>query len=86
MYLSKFPIVVTGKFRLWTGLILTRLVSVPTESNPIRLSTFGFTMEGRTTMKAKAKKPAEESRSEEAGCQEEEEVVDLSLRDQQELP
>jgi hypothetical protein len=28
----------------------------------------------------------EESRSEEAGCQEEEEVVDLSLRDQQELP
>ena len=26
-------------------------------------------------MKAKAKKPAEESRSEEAGCQEEEEVV-----------
>lgn len=47
MYLSKFPIVVTGKFRLWAGLILTRLVIVPTESNPIRLSTFGFTMEGR---------------------------------------
>ena len=37
-------------------------------------------------MKAKAKKPAEESRGEEAGSQEEEEVVDLSLRDQQELP
>jgi hypothetical protein len=41
------------------GLILTRLDLVPTESNPIRLSTFGFTMEGRTKMAAaKAKKPA----------------------------
>jgi hypothetical protein len=37
------------------------LVCVPTESNPIRLYLFGFTMEGRTIMKAKkkaAKKPA----------------------------
>jgi len=31
------------------GLILTKLVSVPTESNPIRLYMLGFTMEGRLT-------------------------------------
>jgi hypothetical protein len=50
--------VVTGKFRLWTGLILTKLVSVPTESNPIRLLSFGCTNGRTNTMKAKAKKPA----------------------------
>ena len=45
-------------------LILTKLVRVPTESNPIRLR-LGFTTEGPTMMKAKkktakkaAKKPA----------------------------
>ena len=37
IYLSKFPIVVTGKFRLWMDLILTTLVSVPIESDLIRL-------------------------------------------------
>jgi hypothetical protein len=36
------------------------LVSVPTESNPIRLYLFGFTMEGRIIMKAK-KKPAKKA-------------------------
>jgi hypothetical protein len=34
------------------------LVSVPTESNPIRLLSFGFTNGRTNTMKAKAKKPA----------------------------
>ena len=52
---------VTGKFRLWTGLILTKLVSVPTESNPIRLLSFGFTNGRTNTMKAKAKKPAKKA-------------------------
>jgi hypothetical protein len=45
-------------------LILTKLLFVPTESNPIRLYSFGFTMEGRLIMKAKkkaAKKPAKKA-------------------------
>ena len=43
-------------------LILTKLVSVPTESNPIRLFVFGFT-NGRTTnmAAAKAKKPVKKA-------------------------
>jgi len=45
-------------------LILTKLIDVPTESNPIRLLWFGFTMEGHLIMKAKkkaAKKPAKKA-------------------------
>jgi hypothetical protein len=37
------------------GLILPRLIGVPTESNPIRLFVFGF-YNGRTTKMAAAKK------------------------------
>ena len=61
MYLSKIPIVVTGKFRLWAGLILTRLVIVPTEfesDSALNVRVHN----GRTkTMKAKAKKPAKKA-------------------------
>ena len=43
------------------GLILTKLVSVPTESNPIRLF-HARVHNGRTTnMAAKAKKPAKKA-------------------------
>jgi len=56
-YLSKTPIAVTGKFRLWTDLNLTKLP----KSRLSRVSTtriLGFSMEGLDTMKAPAKKPA----------------------------
>ncbi|HEY8246323.1 MAG TPA: hypothetical protein VIG38_03445, partial [Hyphomicrobium sp.] len=84
-YLSKFPIVVTGKFRLWTGLILTKLVT----SRPSRIR-FGSYRSGSQWKddhhEGQSEEACQESRGEEAGSQEEEEVVDLSLRDQQEPP
>jgi len=50
--------------RLKPTLILTKLIDVRTESNPIRLHSFRFTMEGHLIMKAKkkaAKKPAKKA-------------------------
>ncbi len=62
-YLSKFSIVVTGNFRLWMRLILTKL-GRPDGVEAIRLIQLGVTTEGLTIMKAKkkaAKKPAKKA-------------------------
>jgi len=76
--------VVTGKFRLWMGLILTKLVT----SRPSRIR-FGSFCSGSQWKDDQHEGQSEETcqeSGEEAGSQEEEEVVDLSSRDQQELP
>ena len=58
-YLSKKSIVVSGKFRLFEDLNLTRLQSSRLNvSEVFRLLTESSTREGLRTMKAPAKKPA----------------------------
>jgi hypothetical protein len=64
--------VVTGKFRLWTQLILTTLVNASTESNPIRLARVH---NGRTNHHEGQEENCQESGEE--ASEEEKEVGDL---------
>ena len=71
-YLSKFPIGVTGNFRLWMRLILTKL-ACPDGVEAIR-HVPGRAHNGRTNHDEGEKESGEEACGEES-CEEEEEIV-----------
>jgi hypothetical protein len=72
-YLSKFPIGVTGNFRLWMRLILTKL-GCPDGVEAIRLVP-ARVHNGRTNHDEGEKESGQEASGEEVCCEEEEEIV-----------